>query len=53
MTEIQNNIKNIYSIDLEDWYQGLKVIPIEHWAEFEDRIWIGLNRIFRFLDETK
>jgi len=46
-------VKNILSVDVEDWYQGLEVIPIEDWSHFENRIWMGLTRLLDLLEETK
>ncbi len=45
--------KNILSVDVEDWYQGLEVIPIENWSHFEDRIWIGLTSLLNLLEKTR
>lgn len=46
-------IENILSVDVEDWYQGLEVIPIEKWSQFDDRIWIGLTKLLHLLEKTE
>ncbi len=44
---------NVLTVDVEDWYQGLEVIPMEEWPQFEDRIWVGLSRVLRLLEEAE
>jgi polysaccharide deacetylase family protein (PEP-CTERM system associated) len=34
---VENSTPNAFSIDFEDWYQGLE-IPCADWGQFEDRI---------------
>ena len=33
---------NVFSVDLEDWYQGLE-IDSRHWADYAPRIRAGLD----------
>lgn len=40
----------VFSIDVEDWYQG--VVPLSHWAGKENRIQIGLDAVLSLLQET-
>ena len=42
---------NAFTIDLEDWYQGLE-IDCHLWGEFADRIEIGTRRLLGLLDEA-
>ncbi len=44
-------IKHAFSIDLEDWYQGIE-LRLEEWAGKENRLEFGLDVILRLLDET-
>jgi polysaccharide deacetylase family protein (PEP-CTERM system associated) len=45
-------IKHPYSIDLEDWYQGIE-LPLSEWAGKEDRLHKGMDKIIELLDESK
>ncbi len=45
-------IVNAFSVDFEDWFQGLEVIPNESWGEYESRIERNANIIFDILDEA-
>jgi len=42
-------MKNILTIDVEDWYQGLD-LPVGCWPQFEKRLSIGLDFILQELD---
>ena len=41
-------IENAFTVDLEDWYQGLE-IEAEEWGRFEDRIHIGTEKLLDLL----
>ena len=43
-------VENVFTVDLEDWYQGLE-IDMGEWGNFEDRLWIGVNSLLDLLDE--
>jgi len=47
-----NEIKppNIFSVDLEDWYQGIE-IDLKNWDQFEPRIRKGLDPLLELLQE--
>ncbi|MBI4242093.1 MAG: DUF3473 domain-containing protein [Candidatus Rokubacteria bacterium] len=45
--------RNIFTVDVEDWYQGLQVIPPDRWDAFEDRIWIGMEPLLALLDRHR
>ncbi len=40
--------QNIFSVDLEDWYQGIE-IDMQHWEQFAPRIREGLDRLLDLL----
>lgn len=42
---------NAVTIDLEDWYQGIEQ-PFSSWGRFEERIFIGTDRVLEILAET-
>lgn len=42
---------NAFTVDVEDWYQGLEIDP-EHWGGFEDRLAIGTRRLLALLGEA-
>ncbi|NKB69239.1 MAG: DUF3473 domain-containing protein [Candidatus Latescibacteria bacterium] len=42
---------NAFTVDVEDWYQGLEMAP-EQWDGFEDRLHVGLLRLLDLLRET-
>ena len=48
MTISANAIENAFTVDLEDWYQGLEIEATE-WGRFEDRIHIGTERLLDLL----
>lgn len=43
---------NAFTIDLEDWYQGVD-IPFEHWGQYEQRIRIGFDKLMALLEKKK
>lgn len=47
-------MKHAFTIDLEDWYQGIE-LPLSEWEGKERRIEVGLNRVLALLEqyETK
>lgn len=42
-------VVNAFTVDLEDWYQGIEV-EAGRWGEFENRVWIGCQRLLDLLD---
>jgi len=42
---------NVFSVDLEDWYQGLE-IDIEHWGAYPTRIETGLDVLLDLLEKA-
>ena len=42
-------VLNAFTVDLEDWYQGLEIGP-EAWDGFDDRLRVGSDRLLRLLD---
>jgi polysaccharide deacetylase family protein (PEP-CTERM system associated) len=42
-------VLNAFTVDLEDWYQGLEIGP-ETWGSFADRLRVGSDRLLRLLD---
>ena len=48
MTPTTTPIENAFTVDLEDWYQGLE-IEAEEWGRFEDRIHIGTEKLLDLL----
>jgi polysaccharide deacetylase family protein (PEP-CTERM system associated) len=43
-------VTNAFTIDFEDWYQGLE-IPFTQWADYEDRVVRAGRRLLQLLDE--
>ena len=43
---------NAFTVDFEDWYQGLE-IPLTRWEGYEDRIGTSGRRLLTLLEETK
>jgi polysaccharide deacetylase family protein (PEP-CTERM system associated) len=43
---------NVFSVDLEDWYQGLE-IDMTEWGRFAPRLAHGLDPLLELLDEAK
>ena len=46
----KNKIINAFSVDFEDWYQCLEVIPPSSWGEFQSRIERNAQKLFDILD---
>lgn len=44
-------INNIFTVDLEDWYQGNEIIKIKDKHLYEDRIDYSTNKLIDLLDE--
>ena len=44
-------VLNAFTVDLEDWYQGLE-IDCDKWEGYEDRLEIGTRRLLALLDEA-
>ncbi|MBK8845445.1 MAG: hypothetical protein IPO27_02360 [Bacteroidetes bacterium] len=42
--------KAVFSIDLEDWYQGIE-LPYADWGKYEKRIEKGFYAIFNLLEK--
>jgi len=42
---------NAFTVDVEDWYQGLEIGP-DHWGNLEDRLAIGTRRLLALLEEA-
>jgi len=40
---------NAFTVDVEDWCQGIPEIPFEKWEEMESRIEVGLYPILDLL----
>lgn len=43
-------MQNAFSIDLEDWYQGIE-LPFADWKNYEERIEKGTDKILELLDK--
>jgi polysaccharide deacetylase family protein (PEP-CTERM system associated) len=48
---VEGAIKNVFSVDLEDWYQGLE-IDMDQWARYEGRVEKGLEVLLDLLDHA-
>lgn len=47
-----NYLKNIFTIDVEDWFQTLDFnIPVEKWCNYEDRVRIGTYALLNALSK--
>lgn len=44
-------IKNAFTVDLEDWYQGIE-IDLDNWGHFEDRLHVGTERLLALFEEA-
>ena len=44
-------MRNAFTVDLEDWYQGLEMGP-ERWGGFEDRLRVGTERLLQLLESS-
>lgn len=42
---------NAFTVDVEDWYQGLEIPPSE-WGQYEPRLEVGVNRILDLLEKA-
>lgn len=51
VNSLDEPIKNAFTVDLEDWYQGIE-IGLEDWGGFEDRLRIGTERLLALFDEA-
>ena len=47
-----SEVLNAFTVDLEDWYQGLEIGP-EAWGGFASRLRIGSERLLRLLDAAE
>jgi polysaccharide deacetylase family protein (PEP-CTERM system associated) len=48
----EQQVVNVFTVDFEDWYQGLEVIPLKEWGRFESRIEKNTERILRLLEDV-
>ena len=48
---IRTAVKNVFSVDLEDWYQGLE-IDMHEWGAYPSRIEAGLEILLELLDRA-
>lgn len=46
------DLKNILTIDLEDWYQSILTISPSDWGQYEKRIWQGTSRLLEIMAEV-
>ena len=53
MDEKEPGLKNILTIDLEDWYQSILSISPFRWERYEKRIWQGTNRLLEIMAKTR
>ncbi|MBI2190607.1 MAG: DUF3473 domain-containing protein [Planctomycetes bacterium] len=44
-------MKNLLTVDLEDWFQAFSIIPVSAWGQFESRIQIGTARLLSLFAE--
>ena len=51
MNAAVGKIENAFSVDLEDWYQGLE-IDMAEWGRFENRLRVGTDRLLELLEEA-
>lgn len=51
MSEAPPAVENAFTVDLEDWYQGLEIDAAE-WGRFEDRLRVGAQRLLDLLDQA-
>lgn len=47
-----STVVNAFTVDLEDWYQGLE-IGTDQWGDFEDRLEVGTLRLLRLLEAAQ
>src|SRR5262245_58106221 len=48
---VSGAVRNVFSVDLEDWYQGLE-IDMEQWGSYPGRIETGLEVLLELLDQA-
>jgi polysaccharide deacetylase family protein (PEP-CTERM system associated) len=48
---ITTGIVNAFTVDLEDWYQGIE-LPFDQWPLYASRLDIGLERILALMDRS-
>jgi polysaccharide deacetylase family protein (PEP-CTERM system associated) len=48
---MRNSIINAFTVDLEDWYQGIE-LPYDQWRLYPSRLEIGLERILSLMDQA-
>ena len=51
MSAVAGPVTNAFTVDLEDWYQGLEIELVD-WGRFEDRLRIGVERLLNRLEEA-
>jgi polysaccharide deacetylase family protein (PEP-CTERM system associated) len=51
-TQPADQLQGVFSVDLEDWYQGIE-LPSNTWASYETRTSKGLMPLLDLLDETQ
>ncbi len=44
-------IKNAFTVDLEDWYQGIEM-PYDSWGSYEKRVEVGMNKLIQLLSDS-
>jgi polysaccharide deacetylase family protein (PEP-CTERM system associated) len=44
-----NHVVNAFTVDFEDWYQGLEVFKVDTWHNFESRIERNCSKILQIL----
>lgn len=48
-----NNLKCAFSVDFEDWYQGLEIIPLDTWEKYPARIERNCHKFLQILKDRK
>jgi polysaccharide deacetylase family protein (PEP-CTERM system associated) len=44
-------IRNAFTVDLEDWYQGIEM-PFDSWSSYEKRVEVGMNALLQLLSDS-
>jgi hypothetical protein len=44
---------NLFTVDVEDWYQAIETIPYSQWNTFESRIERNVGQLLKMLDAYK
>lgn len=44
-------IKNAFTVDLEDWYQGIEM-PYNTWGNYERRVEVGMDKLLQLLSDS-